>query len=522
MDTRTISAAPEPEREVHYDLLVIGAGQGGGPLAGAFARSGRRVALVERVHVGGTCINEGCSPTKTIIASARAAHLARRAPDYGVHACDGAADDARVDLGRVRERKQQIVDSFRGGSERALTRAGVELVRGQARFVAPRTVEVLDLSEEGAAGRETPPGSRRVLSADIVVINTGLQPAVPPLPGLDRVPYLTSTSIMELTEAPEHLIVLGGGYVGLEFAQAYRRFGSRVTVVQRDRQLLPREDADVAAAVTEILREEGIEVLVSADVVRVEPQDGGVRLFWRERPPEGEQAAGAGPEREIVGSHLLVATGRMPNTRDLGLDAAGVETDARGYIRVDERLETSAPGVYAIGDVKGGPAFTHISYDDFRILRTNLLEGGSATTAGRLVPYTVFIDPQLGAIGMTEREARTAGRRIRVARLPMTHVARALEVDETRGFMKAIVDADTRQILGATVLGLEGGEIATLFQIAMMGKLPYTALRDAVFSHPTLAEALNNLFTAMEREEQEQAQAAPEETSASSAPVAAP
>jgi pyruvate/2-oxoglutarate dehydrogenase complex dihydrolipoamide dehydrogenase (E3) component len=482
-----------PADDEHFELVVIGAGPGGVPLARAFARAGRRVALVERVHVGGTCINEGCSPTKTVIASARVAHLARRAPSYGVQPADvgagthGAPAGVRVDLDRVHERKQEIVESFRSASERSLAAAGVELVRGQARFVGPRTVRVTEAADGGASGR-----GALALSADLVVINTGLRAAVPRIQGLADVPFLTSTSILEQTELPEHLIVLGGGYVGLEFAQAYRRFGSRVTVVQRDAQLLPREDADIAEAVAEILREDGIELLLHAEATRVDRDDAGIRLVWRARGGEGE-------EREIAGSHLLVATGRVPNTDDLGLEAAGVDTDTRGYVRVNERLETSAPGVLAIGDVKGGPAFTHISYDDFRILRTNLLDGGSATTAGRLVPYTVYIDPQLGAVGMTEREARAAGKRVRVARLPMSSVARALEVDETRGLMKAVVDADTNQILGATVLGLEGGEIATLFQIAMMGKLPYTALRDAVFSHPTLAEALNNLFTAMDR-----------------------
>jgi pyruvate/2-oxoglutarate dehydrogenase complex dihydrolipoamide dehydrogenase (E3) component len=476
-----------------YDLIVIGAGQGGGPLAGAFARAGRRVGLVERVHVGGTCVNEGCSPTKTVIASARIAHLARRAAEYGVTpagAMDAHARSPRVwrvDMQRVHERKQHIVDDFRSGSERALAAAGVELIRGQARFVSERSIEVV-MNDEAA--------DTRTLTADRVVINTGLRASIPKLQGLEAVPYLTSTSILELTELPEHLIVLGGGYVGLEFAQAFRRFGSRVTVVQRDGQLLSREDADVAQAVADILREEGIDVLLSAEAVRVE-RDGnsphGVRLVWRSR--EGREK-----EQAVDGSHLLVATGRSPNTDDLGLDSAGVARDDRGYVKVNEKLETSTPGVYAIGDVKGGPAFTHISYDDFRILRTNLLEGGSATTSDRMVPYTVFIDPQLGAVGMTEREARASGRRIRVARLPMSSVARALEVDETRGFMKAVVDAETGQILGATVLGLEGGEIATLFQIAMMGRLSYTALRDGIFSHPTLAEALNNLFTAMDRQ----------------------
>lgn len=477
-------------QETHWDLVVIGAGQGGLPLAREFSRGGRRVALVERIHVGGTCINEGCSPTKTVIASARVAYLARRAASYGVRAGDdavatGAASSALVvDLGRVHERKQQIVDSFRAEDERSLASAGVELSRGQARFIGPRTVRVTASGGDGEA-------DARTLSADLVVINTGLRAAVPVLPGLDTVPYLTSTSVLELTELPAHLIVLGGGYVGLEFAQAFRRFGSRVTLVQRDAQLLPREDPDVAEAVTAIMREDGIDVIRAAETIRVERTDGGVRLLWR---PHGA----GGDEHAVDGTRLLVATGRVPNTGDLGLDAAGVETDARGYVRVNERLETTAQGVYAIGDVKGGPAFTHISYDDFRILRTNLLERGLATTAERVVPYTVFIDPQLGAIGMTEREARQAGKRVRVATLPMSSVARALEVDEPRGLMKVVVDADTSEILGARVLGLEGGELAALFQIAMMGKLPYTALRDAVFSHPTLAESLNNLFMAMD------------------------
>jgi pyruvate/2-oxoglutarate dehydrogenase complex dihydrolipoamide dehydrogenase (E3) component len=469
----------------HYDLIVIGAGQGGGPLAGAFARAGKRVALIERAHVGGSCINIGCSPTKTIVASARVAHLAGRGSEYGVRYADGAAAEPpiTVDLRRVRERKQGVVDSFRTGSERALAAAGVDLIRAHARFTAPRTVETV--GSNGSAS----------LTGDLVVINTGLRSAVPPIPGLDEVDYLTSTSIMELTEVPEHLVILGGGYTGLEFAQAYRRFGSRVTIVERGSQLLPHEDEDIADTVAAILREEGIEVLLNAEVVSVERA--GENVLVNRRAPG---AAHGDDVCQVRGSRLLVASGRRPNTDDLGLDAAGVRTDDRGYICASERLETSEAGTYVIGDVKGGPAFTHISYDDFRVLRTNLLDGGSATTAGRIVPYTVFIDPQLGAIGMTEREARASGRSIRVAKLPMSHVARALEVDETRGVMKAVVDADTQRILGARVLGIEGGEIAAIFQVAMMGDLPYTALRDAVFSHPTTAEALNSLFTAMDRE----------------------
>lgn len=482
----TARPAPSEPLAEHFDLVVIGSGQGGGPLASALAKAGRRVALVERVHVGGTCINEGCSPTKTIIARARVAHLARRSAEYGVEEA-GEADrhEWRADLRRVHERKQQIVDSFRSGSEHSLTAAGVELVRGQARFVDAKEVEV---QPTGQSRDDV----RRRLAADVVVVNAGLRAVIPQLPGLDTVPYLTSTSILELTELPEHLIVLGGGYVGLEFAQAFRRFGSRVTIVQRAAQLLPREDTDVAEAVAAIMGDDGLTVLLSAEAVRVERAGDGVSVAWRAK-------GGPSAEKYVEGTHLLVATGRRPNTDDLGLESAGVRVDSRGYVPVNERLETSAPGVYAIGDVKGGPAFTHISYDDFRILRTNLLDGGSATTVDRQVPYTVFIDPQLGAIGMTEREARASGRRIRVATLPMKSVARALEVDETRGFMKAVVDAESGQILGARVLGIEGGEIATLFQIAMMGRLSYTALRDATFSHPTLAEALNNLFTAMDQ-----------------------
>jgi pyruvate/2-oxoglutarate dehydrogenase complex dihydrolipoamide dehydrogenase (E3) component len=323
------------------------------------------------------------------------------------------------------------------------------------------------------------------------VIDTGLVSAIPPLPGLADVPYLTSSSIMELEEVPEHLVVLGGGYVGLEFAQMFHRFGSRVTVLQRDAQLLPREDQDVADEVASILRADGIDVRLGIQAREVRQANGEIELSCA--------PGSAASDCRVQGTHLLVATGRVPNTETLNLAAGGVDVDAKGFVRVNARLETSSPGVFALGDVTGGPAFTHVSYDDYRILRTNLLEGGQASTEGRILPYTVFMDPQLGRVGMTEREALASGRRIRVAKLPMTRVARALEVDETRGFMKAVVDADSGSILGAAVLGLEGGEIAALLQLAMMGGLPYTRLRDGMFSHPTLAEALNNLFMALDR-----------------------
>jgi pyruvate/2-oxoglutarate dehydrogenase complex dihydrolipoamide dehydrogenase (E3) component len=307
---------------------------------------------------------------------------------------------------------------------------------------------------------------------------------VPAIEGLKEVSFLNSTSIMELDVVPDHLIVLGGGYVGLEFGQMFRRFGSRVTIIQSAGQLLVREDGEVAKEVADILKQDGIEVLLNANAERVTKAGAQINLNVR----SGSET------REVAGSHLLVATGRVPNSDSLNVAAAGIATDRQGFIIVTERLETNIAGVFALGDINGGPAFTHISYDDFRILRTNLIDKGNATTKGRLVPYTVFIDPQLGRVGMTETEARTKQPNIRVARMPMTRVARALEMDETRGFMKAIVDGDNGQILGAAVLGADGGEIMSVLEVAMMGKLPYTALRDAVFAHPTLAESLNNLF----------------------------
>ena len=460
--------------EQHYDAVVIGAGQGGVPLATTLAQAGRNTALVEREHVGGTCVNEGCTPTKTMVASAKAAYFDRRSEDYGVQ--NGPVS---VDMVKVRQRKRDIVESFRGSNERRIENtANLDLLPGETRFTAPKDLEVR------LKGGET-----LQLSADNIFINVGARPGSVRVEGLESVPTLNSTSIMELDEVPEHLLVLGGGYVGLEFAQMFRRFGSEVSVVQRGEQLLSREDPDVAEAVAEILREDGLEVLLETHPRRVEQtEEGEIRLTVQ--APDGE--------RVLSGSHLLVAAGRPPNTDVLNLKAAGVQTDERGFIEVNERLETNVAGIYALGDVKGGPAFTHISYDDFRIIRTNLLEGKDATTADRLVPYTVFIDPQLGRIGLSEQEAQARGLNFRVAKMPMSYVARALEVDEARGFMKAVVDAGSHQILGCAVLGIEGGEIMAMMQIAMMGKVPYTALRDGVFAHPTLAESLNNLFATID------------------------
>ena len=458
-----------------YDAIVIGAGQAGGPLATALARAGRRTALVEKEHVGGTCVNEGCTPTKTMVASARVAYLARRAADYGV-----GVGPVTVDMIKVRQRKRDIVESFRGGSQRRIeSTEGVDLLFGAASFSGPKTLDV-----------RLGDGATRQIAADLIFVNAGARPSVPKMDGIESIPYLNSTTIMELDAGPEHLLVIGGGYIGLEFGQMFRRFGSRVTIVQRGPRLLAREDDDVADEVAKILREDGVEVLLETEAPRVERSgDGAIALTVRDK---------SGAERTIAGSHLLIAAGRASNADTLNLAATGVQTDRHGFIVANERLETNVPGIYALGDVKGGPAFTHISYDDFRIIRANLIEGGQATTRDRLVPYTVFIDPQLGRVGLSEAEARERGRAIRVAKLPMEYVARALETDETRGFMKAIIDADSRQILGAAVLGIEGGEIMAALQIAMMGKLPYTALRDGVFAHPTLAESLNNLFMAMD------------------------
>lgn len=456
-----------------YDAIVIGSGQGGTPLSTALAEAGMRTALIERKHVGGTCINEGCTPTKTMVASGRVAYLARRASDYGVH-----TGPISVDLGKVRQRKRDIVDSFRNGSQARIEKtSNLELIFGEASFSGPKTVDIR--SQDGA---------QRTASAKYFFINAGTRASRPKLDGLDTVPFLDNISIMELDALPDHLLVLGGGYIGLEFGQLFRRFGSRVTIVQSGVQLLTREDADIAQEVSNILRQDGVDVVLNAKATRVSQSDGSIRL-------EVQSRDGAST---LVGSHLLVATGRAANSDTLNLEAAGVRVNERGFIEVNDRLETTAEGVYALGDIKGGPAFTHISYDDFRIIRANLLEEKAASTRGRQVPYTVFIDPQLGRIGMTEAEARAQGRNIRVAKLPMTHVARALEVDETRGFMKAIVDAESEQIIGAAILGIEGGEIMSAVEIAMMGKLPYTALRDGTFAHPTLAESLNNLFMAMD------------------------
>jgi pyruvate/2-oxoglutarate dehydrogenase complex dihydrolipoamide dehydrogenase (E3) component len=457
----------------HYDAIVIGTSQGGRFLPFELGKAGQKVALVERGPLGGVCVNSGCTPTKTMVASASLAYQARRAAEFGVR-----TGPVSVDLTAVRERKRAMVAGARENYASRLPQGGVDLIEGEASFTGPKTVEVTSAD-----------GGTRQISAEVIVIDAGTRPRPLEITGASDVAMLDSTSIMELDELPEHLIILGGGYVGLEFGQMFRRFGSEVTIIQSAPRLMMIEDDDVSDEVAAILRDDGITVLTSAMAAEVEPAGpGGVRLTVRTE--DGE--------RRIEGSHVLSAIGRMPNTEALRPEVAGIQLSDQGFIEVDEYLETSVPGVYAMGDVKGGPAFTHLSYDDYRVLHANLIQHKKASTRDRIVPYTMFMDPQLGRVGLTERQARAQGHAIRVAKIPMSAVIRAIETGETRGFMKAVVDAGSGQVLGCAVLGSEGGEIMTIIQVAMLGKLSYADMADAIFTHPLLAEGLNTLFATLD------------------------
>ena len=465
---------PQPEVE-QFDCIIVGSGQAGSPLASSFAEAGKRTVLIERAHIGGCCLNEGCTPTKTLVASAEVAYLARRASDFGVH-----VGDVQVNMVEVRQRKRNMVDSFASESVQSLKeQKGLDLVFGAARFSDPKTMTVL-----------TADGSHRLLSAPTIVLNVGARPTVPKIDGLDSVAYLDSTSVMELDVVPEHLIVLGGGYIAVEFAQMFRRFGAAVTIIQADGQILGNEDKDVAEGAQDILRGDGIEILLNshATAVKLDGESGGVSVT----------VESDGTQSRVIGSHLLVAVGRTPNSDSLDLDKAGVPTDDKGHIQVDDWLHTGVPGVYAVGDVTGGPQFTHISYDDYRILEANILKGGDRSRAGRMVPYTVFMDPQLGRVGLSEHEATKAGIDYKIAKIAMNEVARPLEAGRDQGFMKAIVDSKTELILGFACLGFNGGELMGAVQMAMLGKLSYKALRNGVFAHPTLVESLNNLFMTLD------------------------
>ena len=442
------------------DVLIIGSGQAGVPLAVRLANAGRQVALVERAFLGGTCINYGCTPTKTMIASARAAHVARTAARLGVR-----TGDVRVDFAAVVARKNAIVKRWRDGIARKLAGAGgrLRVIEGAARFVAPREVDV---------------GGERY-RADTVIINSGARPAVPAIAGLPSVAWLDNHRVMDLHELPRHLIVLGGGYIGCELAQMFRRFGSAVTMLVRDRHLLAREDPDVAEALEAVFGDEGIDVRRQVDVEHV--------------ARAGDDVVVRAGGKEIRGSHFLVAVGRRANTDDLGCDAAGVRLDRRGYVIADDRFATTAPGVFAVGDVTGGPQFTHRSWDDHRLLFDHLLGRGAPSRARQIVPYTVFTDPQIGHVGLHEAEARASGRRIEVATMPFGEIARAIERDETAGLMKLIIDADDERILGATLVGVDAGELIHIFVALMQAGVTARPIVDAEFIHPTFAEGVQSL-----------------------------
>jgi pyruvate/2-oxoglutarate dehydrogenase complex dihydrolipoamide dehydrogenase (E3) component len=455
----------EPE---NFDIIILGSGQGGKQLAWHLGWSGKRVAVVERRWVGGSCPAVACLPSKNELWSARVAHLVRNAASFGT-----IVDRVRTDMARVRRRKQNMIDREIELHLDAYKAAGVELIMGAGRFIGPKTIEIV-LNEDGT----------RVLAGNEVVINVGSHAAMPEIPGLRDAHPLTHIEALELDDVPSHLIVLGGGYTGVEMAQAYRRFGGRVTIIEPGPRIMGREDAEVADEMGRILRGEGIDIVVSARPLRVDGLNGKcVSVTVR---------TGSG-ERTIDGSHLLVAVGRIANTADIGLDNAGIALNERGFIEVDDRLRTTASGVWAIGECAGSPQFTHVSVDDYRIVRDNMA-GGDRKTSDRLIPHVVFTDPPLARVGLSEGEAQRQGIAVRVAKLPMRKVLRTLATDESEGFMKVLVGATHDRILGFTMIGSDAGEVMAAMQTAMLADLPYTTLRDAVIAHLTVAEGLGPLF----------------------------
>ncbi|WP_197374652.1 FAD-containing oxidoreductase [Mycolicibacterium baixiangningiae] len=445
-----------------FDAIIIGAGQAGPPLAGRLTEAGQTVAVIERKLVGGTCVNYGCIPTKTLVASAHAAHLARRGAEFGV-----GTGDVTVDMTKVKARKDKIMLGDRSGVESWLTGMdGCTFLRGHARFEDPHTVRVDD----------------QVLKADRIFLNVGGRAVVPDLPGLEDIDYLTNVGILDLDTLPEHLVIVGGSYIALEFAQMYRRFGARVTVLEHGPRLTSREDEDVSAAIKDILEAEGIDIVVNAKDIRLTKRDNGFEVV----PTEGAEP--------IAGSHLLVAVGRQPNTDDLGLDAAGVQTDERGYIVVDDQLRTSADHIWAMGDCNGKGAFTHTSYNDFEIVAANLLDDDPRRVSDRVTTYALYVDPPLGRAGMTVAQVRASGRKALVGKRPMTRVGRAVEKGETQGFMKVVVDAETEEILGAAILGVGGDEVVHAILDIMTAKKPYTAISRTMHIHPTVSELVPTML----------------------------
>ena len=458
-----------------FDVVIIGAGQGGA-LARMVAKDGCRVALIEKECVGGSCVNIGCTPTKTLYYSAQLAHQMRRCREYGIHSVD-----VKIDWPAARKRKRDLVEEFRGEVlENLQGQDNLELIFGEAKFIETKTIEV-QLNASGT----------RTLSAPRIVIATGTRHSLPPIDGLENVPYLDEASLMDIDEIPKHLLVLGGGYIGVELGQMFSRFGAKVTIIEPGENLLKREDSDIAQRLQTILGDEGLEIRTNAKAKKARVVDGEV---------EFKLEAENGTQSTLRGSHLLVATGRKPNSDLLDLPKTGIETDDDGFVEANDFLETNVPGIFVLGDIKGGPQFTHIAYDDARTLCAYLSENKTASVAKRLVPYVVFADPQLGRIGVSEKEAKKKELKFRVATLEMTETARGLESGQSLGFWKVLVEDETDRILGAALLSLEGGEIMALLETAMMSNLPYTALRDGIFAHPTLSESLNNLFLAMDRE----------------------
>ncbi|RDC63436.1 mercuric reductase [Adhaeribacter pallidiroseus] len=458
----------------HFDAVIIGSGQGGTPLAKKLAQAGWKTALIERRFIGGTCVNDGCTPTKTMIASAKVAYTVAQAAKWGVE-----VPEYHLNLPAIIHRKTEVVHFFRNGSQQGLEKTpNLTVIFGEAYFTGNKQIHV-NLKEGGSL----------IITADQIFIDAGTRPKVPDIPGLAEVGYFDSTTILDFTELPPHLVILGSNYIGLEFGQMYRRFGSQVTILEHNEQFLKREDEDVAAEVRQFLEKEEIQILTQTEVTCVTRHKKDIQL----------SVSSKGQVTEITGSHILVATGRKPNTDTLNLEAAGVEVDSKGYIVVNEKLETTAPGIYALGDITGGPKFTHIAYNDYVILYHNLLEQQNSTTKNRLVPYCLFTDPQVGRVGITEKEARQQGLNVKVAKLPMASVARAIETGDTRGLLKAVVDAETNQIIGVAVVGQEGGEIMSVLQMAMLGKIDYKQMKEMVFAHPLYAESLNNLFLTLDK-----------------------
>ncbi len=460
-----------------YDAIIIGSGQSGGPLCAALADLGWTVALVEERHLGGTCINTGCTPTKTMVHRAQVAHYARNADKWGV-----IARDVSVDLPKILAQKDKIVFAARDSKEKQIAkRPKMHLYRSHARFTGPHQIAV-----DGA-----------ILESEKIFIDTGARPRIPKIPGIETSGYLTNETIMELPEVPGHLLIVGGGYIGLEFGQMFARFGSQVTVIEGGGQIVAHEDLEIAAELQRALEAEGINFLLNTNTTAIERAGESVVLSLEVTTDlAGIKKTSSGA---VTGSHLLVATGRTPNTDTLGLENAGIATDAHGFIKVNGRLETTVPGVWAMGDVKGGPAFTHISYNDYQIIYANLIEGKNFSIDHRIVPYAVYTDPELGRVGLTEKEARAKGYKLKIGSAPMTKVSRAIERDETAGLMKLVVDATNDQVLGAAILASEGGEVVHILYTLMLGKLPYTLLKGpgSMFIHPTLTEGLFFLMEAV-------------------------